>query len=137
MDGMTAPPPPAPPPSGSNQRKHPRFELLASVELRRGAESLILPARNLSLGGVFLGSDGSDLSAFKLNETLEVLLFDAVDDTRPPVRATASVVRHDEGGMALRWQENPRTTQELTWLIDGLKSVAQEPAEKPPAPPRG
>src|SRR5689334_462396 len=87
----TPPPPPRP-----NLRRHARYELLASVEVHQGDETLILPARNLSLGGIYLGSDGNDLRRFKVGTSVEVLLFNAVDETHPPVRAGATIVRHDD-----------------------------------------
>lgn len=110
-------PPPAPRP---NQRRHPRYELLASVELHWGDETLILPARNLSLGGIYLGADGHALDTFAIGSELEVLVFDAVDEARPQVRASAEVVRLDQDGMALKWKSG-KGQAELGELLEGLK----------------
>jgi hypothetical protein len=125
-------PKPTPPPPPRPERRHPRFELLASVELHTGAETLILPARNLSLGGVFLGNDGHDLKRFRIGMTLEVLVFDGVDEEKPPVRSTAQVVRHQPDGMALMWQsDDPETALQLAQLLETLKPKPGAPAPKP------
>jgi hypothetical protein len=116
---------PPPPPPKPNLRRHPRFELLASVELHLGDETLILPARNLSLGGIYLGSDGHDLGAFPVGAALEVLVFDAVDEARPAVRAQAVVVRHEQAGMALRWKTDGAVIRELEVLLEALKPSAR------------
>ncbi len=110
-----------PPPPRRNLRRHPRYELLASVELHHGSETLVLPARNLSLGGMYLGADGNDLKAIKHGSSVEVLLFNAVDESHPAVRAGASVVRVDQDGIALRWLENSDTSLALASLLEALK----------------
>jgi hypothetical protein len=113
--------PPHPPPK-KEARRHPRYELYASVELHRGGESLILPARNLSLGGVSLGSDGNDLSKFTVGSELDVLVFDAIDESNPPVRAAARVLRHDGDYLALMWAAtDPDTTKKLATLLETLR----------------
>jgi hypothetical protein len=116
---------PPPPPKPDNQRRHPRYELLASVELHQGDDTLILPARNLSLGGIYLGSDGNDLSRFTVDDVIEVLVFDATDEERPAVRAAAIVVRHDEQGMALKWMESSETFFALSQLLEAVKNAAR------------
>ena len=86
-----------------DERKHPRFELMASVEVHQGRETLVLPAKNLSLGGIYVAHDGNDLSHFEDGSPVDILVFDVSDETRPPIRGQAQVVRHDGEGMALRW----------------------------------
>lgn len=104
------------------KRRHPRFELYASVELRGAGETLILPARNLSLGGVSLAADGHDLSSFADGRSFEVMIFDAVDEANPPVRAPAKVIRHDADGMALMWTiSDPEMSEKLARLLETLK----------------
>lgn len=115
---MPAQPPPPPRP---NQRQHPRYELLASVELHQGEETLILPARNLSLGGIFVGSDGNDLRRFRIGTSVDVLVFDASDESHPALRAGAHVIRHHKGGMALRWNENADTAHAVQLLLESLR----------------
>lgn len=109
-------------PPSKNKRKHPRFELFASVEFRQEAETVVLPARNLSLGGVFLDSDGHDLSRFPDGMILDVLIFDAQDDATPPVRSPARVVRHEGDSMALMWNAtDPVVTEVLASLLAKLR----------------
>jgi len=59
---------PPPPPRPKNTRRHPRFDMFASVELHAAEETLVLPARNISLGGVYLSSDGHDLAILELGD---------------------------------------------------------------------
>jgi hypothetical protein len=111
-----------PPPPKKNVRRHQRYELFASVELHKGAETLILPARNISLGGVYLARDGNNLRQFAAGEVVEVMLFDASDESRPPVRATAQIVRHDPNGMALTWNTvDPEVAKKLILLLEQLR----------------
>jgi hypothetical protein len=115
---MTMPPPPP----KKDKRRHPRRELFAAVELRGGNVTLILPARNLSLGGVLLAADGNDLGRFAVGDVLPVQIIDITDGTRRPVRATARIMRHDADAMALMWTgDNPRTTVELAALLEALR----------------
>ena len=98
-------------------RRYPRFELLAQVELHRGDETLILPARNLSLGGILLGSDGNDLSHFEIGGSVDLQLFDARDETQPPLRALARVVRRAVDSLALSFVESDEVKRRLRELI--------------------
>ena len=50
-----------------------------------------------------------------------MLLFNAVDESHPAVRAGASVVRVDQDGIALRWLENSDTSLALASLLEALK----------------
>jgi PilZ domain len=109
-------------PESSEARRHPRFELLASVEIHRGEETLILPARNVSQGGIYLGSDGNDLSSFGVGHVIEVLLFDAADESRQPVRGNAAVVRRDPSGMALTWSDDPALAASIAALLVSLRA---------------
>ena len=110
-------------PPSKNKRKHPRFELFASVELRQEGETVVLPARNLSLGGVSLDADGHDLRRFPDGMIIDVLIFDAQDENNPPVRSPARVVRHDrDGTMALMWNAtDPRVAELLASLLTKLQ----------------
>jgi hypothetical protein len=116
---QTPPPPPAP---KKNTRAHERYELLASVELRDADETVVLPAKNLSRGGIYIGADGNDLKRFAVGTMIELLVFDATREDRPVVRGRAAVVRHDEGGMGLRWIDDPETDAALVQLLKTLKS---------------
>jgi hypothetical protein len=104
-------------------RRHPRFELFASVELQQNQETVVLPARNLSLGGVSLAADGHDLSHFGDGTVIDVLIFDALDENTEPVRASARILRHDpDGSMALMWNAtDPKVAGLLATLLQKLK----------------
>jgi hypothetical protein len=105
-------------------RRHPRYELFASVELRDAQNELllILPARNVSFGGVYLTADGHDLRLYATGAKLELVVFDAVSEDIG-VRATAEVVRHDEEGMALVWMhDDPTSAAQLKALLKRLES---------------
>ena len=55
----------SPQPPKKESRAHPRFEIFASVEIRHGEDTLVLPARNVSLGGLYLQASKSDLTRIK------------------------------------------------------------------------
>lgn len=96
--------------------------MYASVELQAESETLLLPARNISLGGVYLDADGHDLAAFEIGAEVEVLVLDALDDSREPVRLVAEIVRHDGGGLALMWAESEAgAVRALAALLDRLQ----------------
>jgi hypothetical protein len=113
--------PPKPPPK-KETRKHPRFELFATVELKHGEETLVLPARNISLGGMYLAADGNDLSLLKVGEEVGVTLFDALNEAQPYVRGQAQVVRHEgKAGLALSWtSSDPVIARKLVSLLERL-----------------
>ena len=121
-----------PPPPHKNTRKHERFELYASVELHGHGETLILPARNISLGGVQLATDGHDLSGFAVGAELDLLVFDALNEKKKPARLRAQVVRHDEAGMALMWSSTD--SDAATKLAALLDTMQPKPAGGPKAP---
>jgi PilZ domain len=102
-------------------RRHPRFEFLAHVEVHRAEDTLILPARNLSLGGIYLSSDGNDLSRFEIGAAVEVVLFDAKDESRAPLRGMASVARRDSDGVALKWNDEALIAAALGELIAAIQ----------------
>jgi PilZ domain len=106
--------------------------MFASVELHAGAETLVLPARNISLGGLYLSSDGHDLAILEIGMELEVLVFDALDEKRRPVRLVGEVVRIDEHGVALMWADSdPEVARNVARLLHRLqpKEVPEEPEE--------
>ena len=95
--------------------------MLASVQLTAGSETMILPAGNISLGGVYLAADGHDLSGIVVGAHIDVQVFDALDETQAPVRLEAQVVRFDERGMALQWLAvAAHEASELSKLMDSL-----------------
>lgn len=96
--------------------------MLASVEVKASSETMLLPALNISLGGVYLAADGHDLTGLALGSRLDVQVFDALDEHKQPVRLDAEVVRFDAQGMALKWlSSDARQAAELQRLLDSLQ----------------
>jgi hypothetical protein len=111
--------------------------MFASVELHAAAETLVLPARNISLGGVYLSADGHDLAILEVGMELEVLVFDALDERRRPVRLYGEVVRLDEHGVALMWADSdPEIARTVARLLHRLqpKDAPDESASPSPSP---
>jgi PilZ domain len=119
---MAKPNPPQPPARASKEaRQHPRFELFASVELHRAQETLVLPARNISLGGLYLAADGNDLSSLAVGEVVQIMLFDVADEGQPTVRADATIIRKDKEGLGLTWAStDPVIARKLATLLERL-----------------
>src|SRR5262245_56916030 len=100
------------------KRKDPRFELYASVRIERAGERLLLPVKNISLGGVLLSSTGHDLSDFPVGSRIQIVVFHP-DDPGKHATVNADVVRNDGNGMALNWpSELARATVAL--LLESL-----------------
>ncbi|MCU1282300.1 MAG: hypothetical protein JWM53_5846, partial [bacterium] len=96
--------------------------MYASVELHAEDETILLPARNISLGGVYLASDGHDLRMFEIGMEVEVVVFDALDESRKPVTLVGEIVRHDGDGLALMWADSdPEIALSLANLLDRLQ----------------
>ena len=96
--------------------------MYASVELHGEGETMLLPARNISLGGVYLTADGHDLATFAVGGELDVLVLDALDAAREPVRLVGEVVRNDGDGLALMWADSdPQAAQALASLLEQLQ----------------
>ena len=105
--------------------------MFASVELHAGGDTLVLPARNISLGGIYLAADGHDLEHLAVGAKLEVLVFDALDETRRPVRLEGEVVRLDGEGVALMWSDSDADAAlELSRLLDRLQPQGSEQLRK-------
>ena len=64
-----------------------------------------------------LGSDGNDLSRFEIGGSVDLLLFDARDESRPPLRALAQVVRRAVDSLALSFVENDEVKRRIIELI--------------------
>lgn len=107
--------------------------MFASVELHAAEETLVLPARNISLGGLYLSADGHDLGALELGMEIEVLIFDALDERRRPMQLVGEVVRVDEHGVALMWADSdPEVARKVARLLHRLQLQKDEPAASEP-----
>jgi len=117
VEVVAPPPPPEEPPAYANRRRHPRFELHAMVQLHAGREELTLSVRNISLGGIYLQSNGYNLGYFAPGSEHKVVMFDPAN-AEEQVAATAKVVRHKKDGMAMVWKEDDVLT--IAAVIDKL-----------------
>jgi hypothetical protein len=120
-----------PPPPGSERRQHPRYEVLAQVEIRGGESTLVVPVRNISAGGLYIDLESHDprgLGPELAPGQRATIFLDASEGGNDPdmaVSREAEILRIDEGdgegegrgdgrgderaaaggraGMALRW----------------------------------
>ena len=105
--------------------------MMASVELHHGAEMLVLPARNISLGGVYLAADGHDLGMLDLGMEIEVVVFDALDESRRPVRLVGEVVRVEDHGVALMCADSdPDVARNVARLLHRLQPSSEQTPEE-------
>jgi hypothetical protein len=115
---MTRPPPHPP----KSTRRHPRYTLFASVELKKANETLVLAARNISLGGVLLEADDHEIERFPLGGVVDIHLCDAFDPESPAWHAQAQVIRHEHDAMALMWVgDDPDTLHQLDGILRRMK----------------
>jgi hypothetical protein len=113
-----------PSPQNRELRRYPRFELFAHVQLRRDQETVMLSARNASLGGLLLASGSHDMTRFPVGSHVDVQLFTSADQLRPTVCGPARIVRHEKDAVALAWTTlDPRVTQVLINLLSRLEGV--------------
>jgi hypothetical protein len=115
-----------PPPPGSERREHPRYEVLAQVEIRGGERTLVMPVRNISVGGMYVdleshdpdglgpalaagqratvfidASDGGN-DGLAVSREAEILRIDRAEPAEPAEPAARAGTR-GRAGMALRW----------------------------------
>ena len=118
--------PPPPPPRPDEKRRHARFELFASVKVEAVEETLVLYARNLSLGGVLLDMGDLRPAQLPVGEHYDVLLFDAANEQAAPVRLRAQVARYERGAAALKFtSQDPDSMRKLTRLFIGLQPIPE------------
>jgi hypothetical protein len=98
------------------RRRHPRFEVYATVRLE--SVPSLLSVRNISVSGALLNCDGHDVSTLEAGRSLLVSVFHP-DRPDERIQITARVVRHVPGGIALTWEENRDITTALLRLIGG------------------
>lgn len=112
-----------PPPPGSERRRHPRYEVLAQVEIRGGESTLVVPVRNISAGGLYVDLESHDprgLGPGLAPGQRATIFLDASEAGNEPdlaVSREAEILRIDQAdahaggdaaargraGMALRW----------------------------------
>jgi hypothetical protein len=120
-----------PPPPGAERRQHPRYDVLAQVEIRGGEDTLVVPVRNISVGGLYVdleepepGALGSSLAAGQ-RATIFLDASDLEEDL--VVTRDADILRIDRpeigrGGMAMRWTEvEPEVARHFEHVLEVLR----------------
>jgi hypothetical protein len=88
-----------------DQRHHPRYRVYAAIERHVDDEMLCLTVRDLSRGGLWVFAGEHVRPTFPIGSSHRLLLLDVADENNPQAEATAEVMRHDPGGLAMRWRE--------------------------------
>ena len=80
-------------PFSVERRAHPRFELLAQVQVARESEVHIMSADRISRGGVFVQGEPSEYPDLQVGTHVEVVVFDADHPGQEDLALEAQVVR--------------------------------------------
>jgi hypothetical protein len=120
--------PPFPPPM--ERRRADRLDLFAQVELHRGGEVTVLPAINISSGGLLVGVEHGELADLRVGDLVHIFL--SSDDSGEPIEIAmdATVVRADfdagkRSRLAMMWTStNAKATAQLARLLADLTSRA-------------
>ena len=123
-----------PPPPGSERREHPRYEVLAQVEIRGGESTLVVPVRNISAGGLYVDLESHDpggLGPALAPGQRATIFLDASEGGNDPelaVTRDAEILRIDKAGpggragMALRWTlAEVEVIERLTCILEVLR----------------
>ena len=121
-----------PPPPGSERRQHPRYEVLAQVEISGNEATLVLPVRDISAGGISVGLDDDGSVDFRLGDRVAVFLDAGVESDGRPLHVTvdAEVVRlpRGDGGrdarptVAFRWVfADPAVSERFALVLDYMR----------------
>lgn len=90
-----------PPPPGSERRQFPRYDVLAQVEIRGGDSTLVVPVRNISVGGLYVDLESHDLDGLGpalMPGQRATIFLDASEDGEDPdlaVSREAEILRID------------------------------------------
>jgi hypothetical protein len=79
-----------------DKRAHPRFELLAQVQVARDSEVHIMPADKISRGGVFVQGEPDEYPDLKVGAQVELVVFDAEHPGEQDLSLEAKVVRVED-----------------------------------------
>ena len=120
------------------RRVHPRYEILAQVEIRRRAVTHVLEVRSISIGGAFISTtDRRVLAGIRLDEELELDIF--ATDELENLRVKARVVRlvgeggSEAPGFGVRFEEVAADSQRL---LERLVELAAAGRLRPPPLPK-
>ena len=90
---------PKPPPLPDHERReHPRFHLLAQVQVKRSSEILILQARNVSFGGLFLEGNPKDYPQLGVGMEVDISLAPEDDPEGQTIQMRARIARIERTG---------------------------------------
>jgi hypothetical protein len=84
-----------------DNRAHPRFDVLAQVQVTRHSEVYIMSTRNISRGGIFIQGDPQEYPELKVGTQVELVIFNPDDPGQNDVTLTAMVVRRERGREAM------------------------------------
>ena len=120
---MGQPPPTLP----GNQRRHPRVDLFAQVQVSKDSEVYIMSTANISRGGVFIQGDPADYPDLSQGTTVDLCIFAGEDVGVPEARIRARVVHVAEAtkpapGFGLEFV--PPFQPEQRRLLDQLLTAA-------------
>jgi c-di-GMP-binding flagellar brake protein YcgR len=79
------------------RRAHPRFELLAQVQVARESEVHIMSADRISRGGVFVKGEPERYPELQVGTRVELVVFDAERPGQEDLALEAQVVRVESG----------------------------------------
>ena len=109
----------------TENRKNPRVEILAQVQVASDSEVYIMSTANISLGGVFIQGDPQEYPEIKKEMTLDLVIFATDDNEAADVHVEAKVVRvAEEGapGFGLHFapvdEEQSRALERLIQAVD-------------------
>jgi hypothetical protein len=80
-----------------DKRSHPRFELLAQVQVAREAEVHIMSAQKISRGGIFVQGEPDEYPDLQVGSRVELVVFDAEHPGEQDVSLEAKIVRVEDG----------------------------------------
>jgi PilZ domain-containing protein len=90
---------PKPPPlPGKERREHPRVDLIAQVQVKRTSEILILQARNVSFGGVFLEGNPKEYPQLGVGMEVDISLAPEDDPESQTIEMRARIARIERSG---------------------------------------
>jgi hypothetical protein len=105
------------------RRRHPRYELLAQVQVAHDQEVYILSTQNLSRGGVFLIANPRECPDLSVGVEVDLVIFVAEESENEvqEVRLRATIVRVNRTpaeGFGLQFDEiDPEGAERLEGLI--------------------
>jgi hypothetical protein len=90
-----------------NRRRHERYNVYAQVELAHDGELVLLPVRNLSIGGAFVEAPIGDYPKIKVGSRFELSLSIGDDEGGEEESTLPSVSCRCFGKVARRERSNP------------------------------